>query len=136
MSTENNISRYFMFPAGHPLYGYYVEMIGGTETQAKKSFQALYDCKAKAKTEIEKIKPQCPLGRHSVFYSPLPEIVDIDIDTDIENGEIEKPRSNKYKVYYWNYYFDSIFSESKKYNKKQQNISNKFYDKNIKTKFK
>lgn len=132
----NSEKRYFIFRPEHELNGYYVEMIGGTETQAKKSFSIIYGYDAGiSKLKIEKIKSQCPLGCHAVIYPPVPEIID---DLKIENEENETEQVNTAGTWSWKDYvmWGQVQLGARNDKRKQQNISNKFYDKNIKNKLK
>lgn len=88
---------YFVFREGHELHGYYIKMIGGTETQSIKAFKFLFGYKSKP--QKEKVLENCPLGCYREFYPPLPEMISFAEDGEkiFQDGN----ENHHHKTYEW-----------------------------------
>lgn len=88
---------YFIFREGHELFGHYIKMIGGTETQSKKAFKFLFGYDSKP--QKEKVLENCPMGCYREFYPPLPEMISFADDGEkiFQDGN----ENEHYKTYGW-----------------------------------
>lgn len=83
---------YFVFQKKHKLYGYWVEVIGGTLSESKEAFSKRYDISVRrSNAHEERVLRYHPLGCYEKIYLPLPEQVK---DFDSEDPFAERKREN------------------------------------------